>query len=139
MNYILYKQSGEIVCNLNCEPADLDINIAGNNAYAAIAGRVEDTSISFIEDKKVRALPTKPERFATFDYVNKLWITDVVGYTQEAQKERAKLLAESDWTQLPDIPLATKSLWQLYRQSLRDITNQGGYPVNVIWPIKPNI
>lgn len=51
--------------------------------------------------------------------------------------ERSTLIAASDWTQLPDVPLATKSAWGTYRQSLRDITLQTGYPQSVIWPTPP--
>lgn len=50
---------------------------------------------------------------------------------------RNRLLSESDWTQLPDVPLATKQAWADYRQALRDITLQSGYPFDVTWPIKP--
>ena len=51
--------------------------------------------------------------------------------------KRSKLLIESDWTQLPDVPLVTKLAWAEYRQLLRDITDQVGYPLNIIWPDKP--
>ena len=49
---------------------------------------------------------------------------------------RAVLLAESDWTQLPDVPLPTKEAWATYRQALRDITLQPD-PHNIIWPTQP--
>lgn len=50
---------------------------------------------------------------------------------------RNRLLMASDWTQLPDVPLATKAAWATYRQALRDITVQPGYPMAVIWPEVP--
>jgi hypothetical protein len=49
---------------------------------------------------------------------------------------RNELLAECDWTQLSDIPQATKDLWSTYRQQLREITNQSN-PFNIEWPVKP--
>jgi hypothetical protein len=52
--------------------------------------------------------------------------------------ERNILLLESDWTQLPDVPEETKQLWATYRQALRDITEQSGYPTDIQWPIPPN-
>lgn len=52
------------------------------------------------------------------------------------RSRRASLLAETDWTQLPDVPLATKTLWAEYRQALRDITLQPD-PRNIIWPTPP--
>ena len=55
----------------------------------------------------------------------------------EARSRRAELLTGSDWTQLPDIPQATKDLWSPYRQALRDITEQEGYPYQISWPTAP--
>lgn len=55
------------------------------------------------------------------------------------RSERNRLLAESDWTQMPDVPMGSeqKNQWGSYRQSLRDITQQAEFPWNVIWPSKP--
>ena len=55
----------------------------------------------------------------------------------QARAARAELLAASDWTQLPDVPLATKQAWADYRQALRDITGQPGYPLEITWPTPP--
>lgn len=51
--------------------------------------------------------------------------------------KRLQLLYETDWTQLPDVPQETQQLWKAYRQALRDITEQEGYPREVVWPEKP--
>lgn len=51
--------------------------------------------------------------------------------------ERDKLLRETDWTQLADVPQATKDLWDDYRQALRDVPQQEGFPQQIIWPEKP--
>lgn len=53
------------------------------------------------------------------------------------RRERNKLLVESDWTQLPDIPESTKNAWQTYRQGLRDITETYSSLDDVVWPDKP--
>jgi hypothetical protein len=45
-------------------------------------------------------------------------------------------LAECDWTQLAD-STADKPTWATYRQSLRDVTAQDGFPWNVTWPEAP--
>lgn len=50
--------------------------------------------------------------------------------------QRNALLRESDWTQLPDVPLSTKEAWATYRQALRDITQQAD-PFNITWPTPP--
>ena len=56
----------------------------------------------------------------------------------EILSRRATELKESDWTQLPDVPQATKDLWAPYRQALRDITEQPGYPHEVTFPVRPD-
>jgi hypothetical protein len=55
------------------------------------------------------------------------------------RSERNRLIAESDWTQLDDTPVtnAKKLEWASYRQALRDIPNQAGFPWYVQWPKKP--
>jgi hypothetical protein len=55
----------------------------------------------------------------------------------EARAARDALLAESDWTQLPDVPEATREVWATYRQELRDVPAQSGFPQDIIWPVKP--
>ena len=54
----------------------------------------------------------------------------------DARQKRNQLLADCDWTQLPDT-LVDKEVWVTYRQDLRDITNQPGFPWNVEWPTQP--
>lgn len=45
-------------------------------------------------------------------------------------------LAACDWTQISD-STADKPAWATYRQSLRDVTVQEGFPWNVTWPEAP--
>lgn len=58
--------------------------------------------------------------------------------SDEVKQERNMLLFESDWTQLADVPSETKEKWKQYRQALRDITDQPGYPFDIVWPQAPN-
>lgn len=52
---------------------------------------------------------------------------------------RNRIMASCDWTQLPDVSEATKLKYQTYRQALRDITKQDGFPYNVTWPTQPEV
>ena len=52
------------------------------------------------------------------------------------RKTRGDKLAESDWTQVADAPV-DKAVWATYRQALRDITTQTGFPWEVTWPDAP--
>lgn len=54
-----------------------------------------------------------------------------------ARIQRNKLLVSTDWTQNADIPQATKDLWAPYRQALRDVPQQAGFPDNIVWPTPP--
>lgn len=51
--------------------------------------------------------------------------------------ERARLLQASDWTQLGDIDAGVKARYASYRQALRDIPEQEGFPFTVTWPELP--
>jgi hypothetical protein len=55
----------------------------------------------------------------------------------KVRAKRNKLLADSDWTQILDAPV-DRTAWAAYRQELRDITDQSGFPTDVIWPKNPN-
>jgi hypothetical protein len=52
--------------------------------------------------------------------------------------ERNRRLSSTDWTQLSDVPESIKTSWSSYRQLLRDIPQQNGFPWNVVWPDKPS-
>jgi len=58
----------------------------------------------------------------------------------DLRSKRDRLLASCDWVMMSDSPIADKTTWETYRQSLRDITN-GLTTVedvnNVTWPSKP--
>lgn len=49
---------------------------------------------------------------------------------------RNQKLKDTDWTQVADAPV-DKAPWSTYRQSLRDITTQSGFPWTVQWPAEP--
>jgi hypothetical protein len=55
---------------------------------------------------------------------------------KQVREFRDKLLIASDWTQVADAPV-DQTAWATYRQALRDIPKQEGFPENVIWPERP--
>lgn len=58
---------------------------------------------------------------------------------EKVRVERNAKLSKCDWVVLPDSPLtsAQKTEWKTYRQSLRDLTSQSGFPAAVDWPLAP--
>lgn len=52
------------------------------------------------------------------------------------RSKRDRLLAASDWAALPDVPASDE--WLTYRQALRDVPQQSGFPDSVEWPTPPN-
>jgi hypothetical protein len=52
------------------------------------------------------------------------------------RQERSTKLKECDWTQLADSPV-NKETWATYRQSLRDVPSQEGFPWTITWPTQP--
>ena len=87
------------------------------------------------------------ERDMFADYVNDEGVTVTKASQEEAytarkdaeaataaRAERDKLLAKCDWTQGKDIAESVSSSYTIYRQALRDITSQDGFPHNVVWP-----
>ena len=52
------------------------------------------------------------------------------------REQRNQKLKDSDWTQVLDAPV-DKAAWATYRQALRDVTAQAGFPWDVQWPEMP--
>ena len=59
--------------------------------------------------------------------------------TTNIRSQRDCLLSESDWVISKSYELGepVQTAWATYRQALRDITAQEGFPYNVSWPTKP--
>jgi len=55
---------------------------------------------------------------------------------EQVRAERNALLAACDWTQVADAPV-DQAAWAVYRQALRDVTAQAGFPLDVAWPVQP--
>lgn len=94
-------------------------------------------------------LPGEPEDIEEALQVRRTWpnaVPDTEGWAAHLEAkatlvraERAARLTACDWTQLPDAPLTTeqRSAWAAYRQALRNVPEQAGFPQVVEWPAKP--
>ena len=55
---------------------------------------------------------------------------------KSVRNSRTEKLKDSDWTQIVD-STADKAAWATYRQALRDVPTQAGFPWTVTWPDTP--
>ena len=72
--------------------------------------------------------------------VNRVFTVEAIPDEEKAAQvraERNEKLTSSDWTQMADAPV-DKAAWATYRQALRDITAQAGFPRIIEWPVTPN-
>jgi len=116
-------------------PAELsDALLAGYNMYPVTEGAIPE------RDTLTQQLQSVVQQ------VNGVWtrVWSIANYDESTAEmhilnKRNKLLTDTDWTQLSDTSLddSTKAAWATYRQALRDITDQDGYPLSVTWPTQP--
>ena len=74
-----------------------------------------------------------------WSYSNGVFTEPVITFTEEDIRSlRDAKLTESDWTQVADAPV-DQAAWATYRQALRDIPSQAGFPNEVTWPTEPEV
>jgi hypothetical protein len=99
-----------------------------------------DPEAYYVVSGKIQPLPINPNLgpYYEFDYIEKTWKYNRNRALADIVAVRNTLLQSSDWTQIYDVPMSdeSRSAWQIYRQALRDITNQEDLS-NIIWPILP--
>ena len=83
----------------------------------------------------------RPSLFHTYNAETHAWTltaeNKVLLDADTARKKRNSLLSQSDWTQVSDVPQAVKDQWTSYRQALRDVPEQSGFPSDIVWPTNP--
>ena len=57
----------------------------------------------------------------------------------DVRAERDKLIASCDWMAIKAFEAGTTvgTAWATYRQALRDVTDQAGFPNEITWPTQP--
>lgn len=105
--------------------------------YGKVTNTIEVDSLDFMPN-----LIEATEGGIGWDYVNGVLTPPPQSKIPEsvlaetARMQRNVLLAASDWTQVADAPI-DKTAWATYRQQLRDVPSQAGFPWDVQWPTKP--
>ena len=136
MNFTIYNTiTGQIIQSGFC----LDVSIQIIPDECALLEIESDPLNQYIDNGQLINIPARPSLEHEFDYSSKSWVLDINLLKQNIINQRDNLLYKSDWTQLPNGPLTQQKQqqWAVYRQALRDITTQSGYPTNIIWPTEP--
>jgi len=58
---------------------------------------------------------------------------------KSVRADRDKRIAETDWIVIKNLELNQNvpGVWEVYRQELRDVPAQTGFPYDITWPSKP--
>ena len=137
-NFVVYKSNtGQILRSGLCADADVLLQVQ-NEQEELLVDVTADVKLYYVDNGSVVLLPPRPGDSFVFDYSTKQWVDTRTNETQWAvvRADRNQRLQATDWTQLADIPAQTKSLWEPYRQELRDVTSQSD-PFNIVWPTPP--
>ncbi len=148
MNYYCYIENGTIVEGPGPLPKSwrnisgldwLDVNQLKNLGWlphVVVDGSAnEKYDKSTFEITKDQVIETRHWR----KYTNEERAEILERDSRNTRNHRNHLLRESDWTRLDDNGLTSekKSEWAQYRQQLRDISDQEGFPFEVTWPTPP--
>lgn len=139
IRYTFYTSLGEYTqTGITTDPVtEYDIP-EGQGVYYGVVN--SETQYHNIELDQPVFKPAKPGEYYLFDYTSKSWSPDLTRAAGQAWYKRQQLLADSDWTDTVSAQARLGTAyaeWQLYRQALRDITLQPGYPTTIEWPTAP--
>jgi hypothetical protein len=82
-------------------------------------------------------IPFTAEEEAEWDAREATWVAgEDSRKAVEVRAERNAKLAATDWTQIADATV-DKAVWATYRQALRNVPTQAGFPNTVVWPTQP--
>ena len=80
-------------------------------------------------------IPFAPEEEAELEEIQLAQASDRLRIWSQFQREvRNKLLTETDWMEFRGV---LTDEWDEYRQALRDVPAQEGFPTDIVWPTKP--
>lgn len=82
-------------------------------------------------------IPYTTEEQAEYDLKKAAWDAGANDRkATEVRAERNAKLSATDWTQIADATV-DKAAWATYRQALRNIPTQSGFPNTITWPDAP--
>jgi len=85
-------------------------------------------------------IPFTPEEEAEWDAMEAAYVAgENDRLATAARQKRDALLSQSDWmvTKAMESSAPLNFEWASYRQALRDVPQQSGFPTNIDWPVAP--
>jgi hypothetical protein len=139
MKAIIYNENGQITRLVDVPPELIALQPQANE-YVLIGVANLETQYVNVETAEILDRPRKPHDHSKFNWQTKQWEDDPATAKRQVLSKRQQLLSMSDWTDTVSAStrLENYNAWQFYRQQLRDITTQEGYPFNVVWPTQPS-
>lgn len=135
---IYYTTKGEIVSKFGVPEFAVDSYIPEEGLTKTIIANDIDVSLYYIKNNGLTLLPAKPDINYKFNYDTEVWEIDPIITGNLIRDTRNSLLEEADILifKAEDLGQPTTVLRQ-YRQALRDVTKQEGFPLNVTFPEIP--
>jgi hypothetical protein len=154
---VFYKPSGEITLVRTGSEGGVQVQlehskdegfVVSDAKQLALLTTDKENAYVDVNSKTIVTRPPRPGADYDFDYDTKDWVRNQSKYNELAmakiRSRRTELLFQSDWTQVADVPLTPeqKQAWQVYRQQLRDITDEyaDATDINTVqWPTPPSV
>ena len=142
MKYTIYSTTtGQILQQTDCSESAIELQChhwPTGDTVSYVSGSYSSQLYRVVAGVPV-PLPACPGQYYVWDYIVNEWVADTTTAAAAATTQRNDLLSASDWTQIPNGPLTAlqQQAWATYRQQLRDITDQPGYPMTIEWPVAP--
>ena len=130
--------------NLSLPVALSDAFLGNYNVYPVYFGIEPDNFNKKTHKKLLKNIPTLIEDRWVLEWEvvvkteNEI-VVDTQELSSKIRKERDDLLKETDWMASKAFETNTPvpEVWALYRQALRDLTSQEGFPYDITWPQNP--
>ena len=127
-------ETGQYTRSSWCDPSSPELNAP--NTYRGVVN-IHSQYHDLASGKPVD-MPPRPSGMHDFEYRGRRRVLNTATQASPARGQRNAMLQASDWTQLADVPPATRAKWQPYRQALRDLPARPGFPSVVEWPSPPD-
>lgn len=138
INLIYYNETGEIVQTFGVPEFAIDAYEPPEGLTKLIIDIPIGENTHYIVDGVLTELPIRPDVNYKFNYTDKVWEVDIALTEGIVRDRRNELLQAADILifKAEDLGQDVTAL-RGYRQALRDITLQEGFPLAVNWPQAP--